>query len=340
MNMRTLSAFSGLVAALAATTVWGQNSPAQGSTTASAQASGQSTVTAGRGASAQTSTAATAGADGGSAALASGSSVNAVLTQPVDSRRSKPGDAVSARTTQDARTDSGASIPKGSLLMGHIAQVRSESEATSSMAIVFDKAVARDHREIPLRNVAIQAVAAAEASGAAGVADTGEMTSAGGGGMGAGGALGAGRGGLGGGLVGHATGALGESVGTGVGSVAGGAGSLAAARTGALQGGPGATGGLDAAGMLTSQSTGVFGLRGVSLASGTSDAATGSVVTSSGKSVHLDQGTRLLLSSGAGTGARGTSDQTSATSGQASGEGASHRPPGTAGPTGSSGDRR
>ncbi len=41
-------------------------------------------------------------------------------------------------------------------------------------------------------------------------------------------------------------------------------------------------------------------MRDVSLSSTASDAAQGSVVTSTGKSVHLDQGTRLLLSSQAG----------------------------------------
>src|SRR5580704_3545952 len=98
MNMRTLSALSAVVIALAAATAWGQNSPDQGSSAAAAQASGQSAVTAGgQGASARGSTGAQA--DEGGTALASGSSVNAVLTKPVDSRRSKPGDPIAARTT-------------------------------------------------------------------------------------------------------------------------------------------------------------------------------------------------------------------------------------------------
>jgi hypothetical protein len=55
-------------------------------------------------------------------------------------------------------------------------------------------------------------------------------------------------------------------------------------------------GGLDPAGMLSASSTGVFGLRGLSLSGGAADEATGSVMTSTGKDVHLDQGTWLLLS--------------------------------------------
>jgi hypothetical protein len=49
--------------------------------------------------------------------------------------------------------------------------------------------------------------------------------------------------------------------------------------------------------MLSGSSTDVFRLRSLSLSGGAADAATGSVMTSTGKSVHRDQGTRLLLSS-------------------------------------------
>jgi len=60
-------------------------------------------------------------------------------------------------------------------------------------------------------------------------------------------------------------------------------GSLAGGATGALQAGPGAMGGLDAAGMLSGTSTGVFGFRGLSLSGGAAGGATGSVMTSTGK---------------------------------------------------------
>ena len=300
-------------AALFAGAAWAQPQPTTGG-----QASGQGAVTADRsGASAQSNAAGTAHADDTSANLASGSSVNAVLTKPVDSRRSKPGDPVSARTTQAARTEGGTSIPKGSTLIGHLsdAHAAAEGQAASSMGIVFDKAVTRDGREIPLRNVGIQAVAAAEASAESTAGNAGEMT-------GAAGTAGSSRGG---GLLGRTTGAVGGTLGSGVGAV-GGAGSLAGGASGAPRAGPGAMGGLDAAGMLTAGSSGVFGLHGLSLSGGAADAITGSVMTSSGKSVHLDQGTRLLLSSQAA----------------ASRSGAAPRPSGTAKPDSRqpSGDRR
>ena len=280
-----------VAAALFVPPVSAQSQPAAG-----AQASGQGAATADRsGASAQASAAGAAHPDDTSANLASGSSVNAVLTKPVDSGRNKPGDPVSAHTTQPAKTEGGTSIPKGSTLIGHVSDARAaaDGQAGSSMGIVFEKAVTRDGREIPLRNVGIQAVAAAETSAESTAGDAGAMMGAGGG-----------AGSRGGGLLGRTTGAVGGSAGSGLGTTRG-VGPLAAGATGALQAGPGAMGGLDAAGMLSGGSTGVFGLRGLSLSGGTADAATGSIMTSTGKSVHLDQGTRFLLSSQATASSQG-----------------------------------
>lgn len=291
-----------VVSSLAVSTASAQSQSSQSPSTqsqagASAQASGQGSVAVSRsGATAQGAGSSDAAAHAGdnSAQLAGDSSVNAVLTKPVDSRKSKPGDPVSARTTQPARTDDGKSIPKGSTLVGHVSQAhaRGEGQADSAVGIVFDKAVTKDGREIPLRNVGIRALAAAEGAAAGGVGDSGTMMGAGGGGMTAG------RGG--GGLVGRTTGAIGGAVAGGVGAAGGVTGSVAEGATGALQAGPGAVGGVDASGLLTSSSSGVFGMRDVSLATAGSSATQGSVVTSSGKTVHLDQGTRMLLTSQAG----------------------------------------
>ena len=74
----------------------------------------------------------------------------------------------------------------------------------------------------------------------------------------------------------------------------------------------GAVGGLNAAGQLTSNSQGVFGLSGLSLNAAASNATQGSVITSTGKDVHLDSGTRMLLVSQAQAGAAGVSKQPSA----------------------------
>jgi hypothetical protein len=46
---------------------------------------------------------------------------------------------------------------------------------------------------------------------------------------------------------------------------------------------------------LNSTSSGVVGLKGLSLATDASNATQGSVITSTGKSVHLDGGTQMML---------------------------------------------
>jgi hypothetical protein len=81
-----------------------------------------------------------------------------------------------------------------------------------------------------------------------------------------------------------------------VGGAAGGAVHSTANTTGSIAGtSKGAVGRLNAAGQLTSNSQGVFGLSGLNLNTATSSATKGNVITSAGKTVHLDSGTRLLL---------------------------------------------
>jgi hypothetical protein len=104
-------------------------SSAQSPPAAGAQASGQETVAADHSrASAQGSAAGAAHARDPSANLASGSSVKPVLAKPVDSRHTKPGDPVNARTTQNARTEGGTAIHKGSTLIGHVSDAHAAAE--------------------------------------------------------------------------------------------------------------------------------------------------------------------------------------------------------------------
>ncbi len=284
-----------------------QSPSGQSQSGASAQASGQGAVTVGQsGATAQGSGSSEAAGHFGdrSAQLATDSSLNAVLTKPVDSGKAKPGDPVSARTTQPARTSDGTSIPEGSALVGHVTEVRAhgDGQASSAVGIAFDKAVTKDGRQIPLRNVGIRALAAAEDAGAASVGDSGMMMGA----SGVGGGMAAARGG--GGLVGRTTGSVGGALGGGRGTAGGAMGSLGGSTAGALQAGPGAIGGLDASGLLTAGSSGVFGLRDVGLASTASGTAQESLITSTGKRIRLDQGTRMLLSSQAEASGHSESD--------------------------------
>jgi len=56
----------------------------------------------------------------------------------------------------------------------------------------------------------------------------------------------------------------------------------------------------------------VFGLHGLNLSAAGSNATEGSVITSAGKNVHLDSGTRLLLVSQSEAGPQGEAKQPAA----------------------------
>jgi hypothetical protein len=289
----------------------GAQAGAQGSGQASAQA-GQTQAQA----SGNASAASTASAENGqaNASLASGTAFNAALSSPVDSRKCKPGDPVNARTTEAAKSEGKTVIPKGSKLVGHVTQAsaRAKGESESALGIVFDRAILKNGQEIPLNNVTIQAIASAESSASAAGAEIDTM-----GGMGAsaaGSGMAGGRGALGG-VTSAAGGAVGTVTNTAAnaGGVAGGAVNSAANAGGSIAGASkGAAGGLNAAGQLSSNSQGVFGLHGLNLNAAGSNATQGSVITSAGKNVHLDSGTRMLLVSEANAGEHGGPNSPSA----------------------------
>src|SRR5947207_1685180 len=234
-----------------------------------------------------------------------------VNSSPVDSKKCKPGDPVNARTTEAVKSEGKTVIPKGAKVVGHVTQAsaRAKGESESALGIGFDRASLKRGEEIPL-SVGIQAIAAAQTGASAAGSDIDTM-----GGMGAsaaGSGMAGGRGALGG-VTSAAGGAVGAVTNTAAsaGGVAGGAVNSAANAGGSIAGASkGAVGGLNAAGQLTSNSQGVFGLNGLNLHAAASNATQGSVVTSSGKNVHLDSGTRMLLVSQGG--GQGASKQTSA----------------------------
>jgi hypothetical protein len=268
---------------------------------AGAQTGGQASVEAGKTqaqASGNASASSSASAQNGqaNASLASGSTFNAALSSPIDSKKCKPGDPVNAHATEAAKSDGKTVIPKGAKLVGHVTQAsaRANGESESALGIVFDKAILKDGQEVPL-NVAIQAIASAQSS--ASVAGTDMDTMGGMGGSAAGSGMAGGRSALGGvtSAAGGATGTV-TNTAANVGGVAGGAVNSTANATGSINGASkGAVGGLNGAGQLTSNSQGVFGLNGLNLNAAASNATQGSVITSAGKNVHLDSGTRLLL---------------------------------------------
>ena len=192
----------------------------------------------------------------------------------------KTGDEVKARTTDALKSADGRTIlPKGAQLTGHITQAsaRGKGQADSSLGLVIDKALLKNGQEIPL-NVAIQAVAApvnnldADSSyneppmGAA-AQQTGRGTMTGSTPVS--------------GTLNNTTAAAGGAVDNTVNSTTGVAGNAA--------------GVANAAGQFNTNSRGVVGLNNLSLSAASGATAQGSVLTSTGKNVHLDSGTRLLL---------------------------------------------
>lgn len=229
---------------------------------------------------AQSQSAAPSGA--GSIALASGTTLNAELSASVDSKKAKAGDAVMAHVTDAVRADGETVIPKGAKLVGHVTQAaaRSKGDSESALGIQFDKAVLKNGQEIPL-SMWIRALAAEpksvyqagpEQNTLAGTPAAGQSP------MGSARSMG--------GPPAPTAPPMGASTDTGNGAA------------GPAHGGEqmsGAAGGLNAAGQLSPNSRGVFGMEGVHLATDGASAAQGSLITSSGKNVHLDGGTRLLL---------------------------------------------
>jgi hypothetical protein len=301
---------TGFAIVLGALFCFGAAAQSQTGAQAGAQGSGQASVEAGKTqaqASGSTSTSSSASAQNGeaNASLASGSAFNAALSSPIDSKKCKPGDPVNAKTTEAAKSDGKTVIPKGSKLVGHVTQAsaRSKGESESELGIAFDKAILKNGQEIPL-NVTIQALASAENSTPVAGADLDTMGSAG---AAAGSGMSGGRGALGGvaSTAGGATGTV-TNTAANVGGEAGGAVHSTANAAGSVRGAShGAVGGLNAAGQLTSNSQGVFGLNGLNLNAVASNATKGSVITSAGKNVHLDGGTRMLLVSSAQAGSQG-----------------------------------
>src|SRR6202035_3103240 len=148
---------------------------AQGGAQANSSASSSTAVQSdksGAAASSNTSTATSAQAGRSSAALASGTTMNAALSQPVDAKKNKPGDPVTAKTTEATKSEGRVVIPKGAKLVGHVTECkpRSKEEKESALGIVFDKAILKNGEEVPL-NVSIRALAAAQTAAGSSLGD-------------------------------------------------------------------------------------------------------------------------------------------------------------------------
>jgi hypothetical protein len=216
--------------------------------------------------------------------LAAGTTLNARLSQSVDSKKAQPGDTVSAQTTEAIKSEGKVILPKGTKLMGHVtrATARAKGDSDSVLAVQFDRAVLKDGHSMTLQTV-VQALAA-EPRVAAVTGDDLQPAP-----------------GMQGGVAGN------RGMAGGAGNTVGGAASGAAStvprtvdnQTGLASSTVNGVGrsevGLSSSGELIPTSRGVFGLDGLSLNAKAADTTEGSVITSTGKNVHLDTGTQILL---------------------------------------------
>ena len=210
------------------------------------------------------------------ASLAGGTPINAELNSSIDSKKAKPGDEVTAHTTQAVKSaDDRTILPKGAKLIGHVTQAsaRSKGDGESTLGISFDRAILKGGEEIPL-NATIQALAAP-------AANTPTSTY--------------------GGPSPGPTGPSGNPSGTGNSSgMPGNRPSGTAGNSGSYPI-PSDTGiqsdsiGLANSDTLPPNSRGVYGLNGVQLKIAANNNAQVSLISSNGKNVHLDSRTRLLL---------------------------------------------
>jgi len=220
------------------------------------------------------------------AALPNGAPIMAELTKAIDAKKAKQGEAVTARVTENTEDNGKVLIPQGAKLEGHVTQASacSKGASYSSVGIVFDKAVLKHGEEIPL-NANVEALAAPPEAPETNSSEP--MSPQPMGGMP--------PQGMGSRSPNAATGAMSPTPGA-----INGPSNTEANNASA---GTGATGSLNSNGRLTPASRGVFGMRGIGLTKATIGTQQAAVITSTGKDVHLDSGTQLLLVTGSMNGA-------------------------------------
>jgi hypothetical protein len=201
-----------------------------------------------------------------SAGLPSGTAVNALLNSSVDSKKAKVGDKVEARTTEEIKFAGKTIVPTGAKLEGHVteATARSKGDRGSTLAIQFDKVIPKKGEEIPL-NVSILAIGAPQNdfSGGAGSDPTSATPN-------------------------PATGA--SPMGTSHTPTA----TPGSANYPTL-GADSVPRGMNGSAQLPASGRGVYGLKDLKLMASSSGASETTIITSDGKNVRLDSGTRLLL---------------------------------------------
>jgi hypothetical protein len=200
------------------------------------------------------------------ASLAAGTGIYAELNGGVDSKKAKAGDAIALHTTEAVKSSNDRMIlPKGTKVIGHLTQSEAKSKGAneSTLGLAFDKAVLKDGHEVSL-NVIVQAIGAPVSYSVDPGASPPES--------------------------GVAQGTVRSS------PMGGGRSAPTASQPPTSGASSGATvPDVNPQGQLGPSSHGVVGMRGLTLNRTTVNNALVAVVTSDGKNVYLESGTRFLL---------------------------------------------
>jgi len=90
--------------------------------------------------------------------LSPGTPINASLVGTLDSEKSKPGDPVNAIVTESVAYQRSVLIPKGSRIEGRVIRTRGDGEVNSALFVEFDRVILKGGQEAIL-NAGIQALA-------------------------------------------------------------------------------------------------------------------------------------------------------------------------------------
>jgi hypothetical protein len=208
--------------------------------------------------------------------LPDGATITATLTKTVDSDKLKNGDQVTARTTAVTTENGKTVIPADSIIRGHVTQAsaRQKGDSFSTVGILFDKAVLKNGEEMPI-NVSVQAIALpATAVNGPGSPGTDTVPS--------------------GPPDREAQDRRPAAMPSSQATVPDTVGNTGTNQAASGQSVGSVKGGLNDNGMLKPDSRGVYGLRGIGLAT-SADGQQAAVITSMDKSVRLESGTQLLL---------------------------------------------
>jgi hypothetical protein len=213
------------------------------------------------------------------ARLAGGTAIIVELKDSLDSKKLKPGDPVTFRTAEAYKSKDQIVLPRGTQVLGHVTQatVKEKGQNESSLGIALDKAILKNGEEMP-----VHATVQAMASGDQAVGDASAIRP------------GLGEPGPGVAAPGARPGM--SATGSQQAPSSPNPGNQVNSSVNPIQGvtGPGDSG-LNSAGQLTSDSRGVYGMEGLTLQPAAEDSTQGTTILSTGKSVHLNAGTKLLL---------------------------------------------